>query len=87
LAQLVCIFSQLYIHYITVSYFFTPKNTTMRFSTTSLILAFAASIAVQATPIDDSNGALSQRSAELAAREILIIEEREAEANATEAKK
>jgi len=58
----------------------------MRFSTASLVLAFVASLAVQAAPINDANGALSQRSSEVAAREVFSIEEREA-VNATEAKK
>lgn len=42
----------------------------MRFSTASLVLASIAALAVQAAPIDESNGALGMRSTEIASAQV-----------------
>jgi hypothetical protein len=59
----------------------------MRFSTASLILASVAALAVQAAPIDDSNGGLSLRSAELAGAQVARNAESTFELDAREPKK
>jgi hypothetical protein len=59
----------------------------MRLSTASLILAYVAALAVQAAPIDDSNGGLSLRSAELASAPVARVADSGPELDAREPKK